>query len=258
MEKTLERLITHCEAQLGLPYLYGEFGRVVTPQIIQEKHKQYPDMTSAARAARALKTHVGKRCYDCSHLISSCWMQETPTSPPKYSVKYDQNAQGLYDLCKQRGKIGSMAPERGDLVFMYGERRGVRRMTHVGICIGGGFVIEARGFDYGVVKTKLSGRAWTHCGRGLSWLEYKDTTAPEKPAQGLTGALQKGNRARVKPGTKEYFPGLKMPEWVPGKVYTVSQALINGVPFVQGGKVCVLLGELVTWCAVEYLEKVED
>lgn len=33
---------------------------------------------------------------------------------------------------------------------------------HIGVYIGGGYVIEAMGTRYGVCKTKLEGRGWTH------------------------------------------------------------------------------------------------
>lgn len=33
---------------------------------------------------------------------------------------------------------------------------------HIGVYIGGGQVIEAMGTKYGVVKTELAGRGWTH------------------------------------------------------------------------------------------------
>lgn len=99
-----------------------------------------------------------------------------------------------------------------------------------------------------------------------SWSEFAErywaangTPAPEKPAQGPTEEIVRfcvGDKVRVKPDAKEYYPGLKMPEWVPGKTYTIAQALSNGTPVVKGGKLCELLGELVTWCAVDNLEKV--
>ena len=33
---------------------------------------------------------------------------------------------------------------------------------HIGVYIGGGQVVEAMGTKYGVVKTELAGRGWTH------------------------------------------------------------------------------------------------
>lgn len=47
-------------------------------------------------------------------------------------------------------------PESGGVTY---------RMADIGVYIGGGQVIEAMGTRYGVVKTQLQGRGWTH------WLE---------------------------------------------------------------------------------------
>lgn len=41
----------------------------------------------------------------------------------------------------------------------------VWKQGHIGVYIGNGEVIEAMGTKYGVVKTQLEGRGWTH------WLE---------------------------------------------------------------------------------------
>jgi hypothetical protein len=64
----------------------------------------------------------------------------------------------------------------GILVFMNG---------HVGVYIGGGYVIEARGFSSGVVKTKLAGRGWTKWGK-CPYITYTKATASKpttsKPA----------------------------------------------------------------------------
>jgi hypothetical protein len=139
---------------------------------------------------------------------------------------------------------------------------------HVGLYIGVGKVIEMT--PPGLMTTTLNkrekGGKWAYWAyvpeKWLCWAEnvqaYLGVPAPGKPAQDPTGGLLKGDRVRVKPDAKEYYPGLKIPEWVPGKVYTVSQVLIKGEPFICGGKVCVLLADLVTWCAVENLEKAED
>ena len=49
-------------------------------------------------------------------------------------------------------KMSTMPDIPGLLVFMPG---------HVGVYIGNGEVIEARGHAYGVVKTRLKNRNWT-------------------------------------------------------------------------------------------------
>lgn len=67
----------------------------------------------------------------------------------------------------------------GILVFMNG---------HIGVYIGNGKVIEAKGHRYGVVETTFRGRGWTHWGY-CPWITYEEkkttpvttqTTAPKK------------------------------------------------------------------------------
>ncbi|MGN0667452.1 MAG: hypothetical protein ACI4KF_13130 [Huintestinicola sp.] len=64
--------------------------------------------------------------------------------------------------CTEKGDIGTMPDILGVLVFMNG---------HVGIYIGSGEVIEARGHEYGVVKTKLGSRPWKWWGK-CPYIEY--------------------------------------------------------------------------------------
>ena len=44
-------------------------------------------------------------------------------------------------------------------------------LGHVGIYVGNGKVIEARGHKYGVVETNLVGRGWKQWGK-LDWIDY--------------------------------------------------------------------------------------
>lgn len=56
----------------------------------------------------------------------------------------------------RKGKIATMPDTPGLAVWKAG---------HIGVYIGNGEVVEAMGTKYGVVKTQLEGRGWTH------WLE---------------------------------------------------------------------------------------
>lgn len=55
----------------------------------------------------------------------------------------------MLSVCKEKGKIATMPDVPGVLVFMSG---------HVGVYIGGGEVIEARGHEYGVIKIPSMGK----------------------------------------------------------------------------------------------------
>ena len=83
-------------------------------------------------------------------------------SPDTMTIDYGSNgmpdvgANQMYYNATRKGTIDTI-PEVPGLA--------VRKSGHIGVYIGGGQVIEAMGTRYGVVKTQLQGRGWTH------WLE---------------------------------------------------------------------------------------
>jgi len=163
--KTPAGLVAHAKAQLGQIYWYGTFGQAPTLDLLEQKRRQYPQYYTQARVENARKFQVGKpgaRVFDCAGLVKSYWMMDSPTAKPKYLAQYDKSAAMLKACCAVKGSIAAMPEEPGLLVFIDG--------THVGVYIGGGRVIEARGFSHGVVETNRKERAWDAWGR-LDWLE---------------------------------------------------------------------------------------
>lgn len=158
MSKTNKGLVEYCKAQLGNPYWYGCFGQTSSRQLYATKKKQYPNQYEWA----CPKNQIGKKVHDCVGLIKGYLWSESSTSKPIYKGSQDVSANGMYTKCKTKGKINTMPNEPGVLVFMD---------NHVGVYIGNGYVIEARGHAYGIVKTKLSERKWTKWGK-CPWLEY--------------------------------------------------------------------------------------
>ena len=92
---------------------------------------------------------------DCAGLIKSyCWYDEE-TQAIAYAANGmpDRSANQLYYTAAESGPIGTIPEIPGLAVWHDG---------HIGVYIGGGEVIEAMGTRYGVVKTQLAGRGWTH------------------------------------------------------------------------------------------------
>lgn len=169
MAKTNTGLVEYAKAQLGKPYWYGTFGNTATQSLLSAKAKQYPSHYGESRMPQ-YRSQLGERVHDCVGLIKGYLWSETPTSKPKYNSAQDVSANGMYSVCKEKGKINTLPEIPGTLVFM---------PCHVGIYIGGGKVIEARGFNYGVVKTDLKSRGWQTWGK-CPWISYenKQTTKP--------------------------------------------------------------------------------
>lgn len=157
MEKTSKGLVEYAKAQLGLPYWYGTFGNIGTEELYAAKKKQYPKYYNwKGTKYDNFPSQYGKRVHDCVGLIKGYLWSDSPTAKPKYNSSQDVSANGMRAVCKEKGSIASMPDVPGVLVFMNG---------HVGVYIGNGEVIEARGHEYGVVKTALKSRPWVWWGK---------------------------------------------------------------------------------------------
>ncbi len=170
--KTNIGLVAYAKAQLGKPYWYGCFGQKGTSELLTAKARQYPTLYTAARVANARKQY-GVKVHDCVGLIKGyLWSDNAEDLTPTYNAAQDKSANGMYNACRERGTLATMPDIEGILVFMNG---------HVGVYIGGGYVIEARGFSSGVVKTKLAGRGWTKWGKCPYITYVAKATANSKP-----------------------------------------------------------------------------
>ena len=183
MSKTNLGLVEYAKTQLGKPYWFGCFGQTSTEALYNSKRKQYPSFYTATD----YKKQYGQRVHDCIGLIKGYLWSDTPTSTPQYNATQDVSADGMLAKCTEKGSISTIPELPGVLVFS---------SQHVGVYIGNGYVIEARGHAYGVVQTKLSSRGWKSWGK-CPWIEYlEDKKNNSKPSgENLVLAFQKAAKA---------------------------------------------------------------
>lgn len=160
-------------------YVYGSFGRTLTESLINQKAIQYAYNFPRKSLYKEIMDSKGTEyAFDCVGLIKAYYWN-WKDGKTDYKSSQDKSANGMLSAAKVKGKIATMPEVPGLLVHMSG---------HIGIYIGGGYVIECTPTTSfakqshgagGVCKTKLTARKWT------SWLEcpfidYIDDEPEEK------------------------------------------------------------------------------
>lgn len=149
MSKTNLELVEYCKAQVGRPYWFGTFGLIANEALWKSKSNQYPAYYTDKRRQKAMSSHLGKKVHDCIGLYKGFLWSDSFDAPAEYNSKQDYSANSLWNSVPstKKGTMSTM-PEVFGL--------GLWRNNHFGVYIGNGLLVEAKGFDYGVVTSKLS------------------------------------------------------------------------------------------------------
>lgn len=144
--KTGLQLVGYCKEHLGTPYFYGAKMQKLTESFMQQMHKQYPGTVTNSYISKAKKKGmVGQVCADCSGLIGG------------FRGKQIGSAQ-LYSSAKKRMPISQINHFAIGTVLWKSGHVGV----YIGMEDGEHMCIEAKGIDYGTVKTKVSATKWQY------------------------------------------------------------------------------------------------
>lgn len=145
---TGKELVEFALSKLGVPYVYGMKGTVMT----LEKYQQLKSMYGAL-VWDSDKSKVGKVCCDCSGLIS-------------WATGIVRSSQEYYDTAAEAHPISSIAQAPiGAAVWKKG---------HIGIYIGAGEYVAEDGSAFGCRKNSLKKADFTH------WLKLKDISYEER------------------------------------------------------------------------------
>ena len=192
-----------CVQMIGQPYWYGCCGYKASESLRSRKAKQYPSHYKENRTTR-YKQDIANKCVvaDC---VGAC--KGTAWAGPKnlldaigtdksISSKYgangcpDKSANGMFTYAKSKGMAWGTIDTIPEVVGV-----AVRFDGHVGYYIGNGEVVEWRGFSYGCVRTKLTGRKWLHWYQ-LPFIDYGDAFAnvPTSPGSSTAVVATLGSR----------------------------------------------------------------
>lgn len=214
----------------GWGYIYGQWGAVWT------KEKQ-----AAATREMTVKygsKWIGKMVTDCSGLVR--WALAQLGEEGHHHATY------LYSIdCSPKGKMLNGArtdgqPLRpGSLVFLQGAEP---KIHHVGVYVGNGEVIEAKGTQAGVVLSDLS--RWDHWGE-LKMVDYTNQTEPPVyPEEPVRAVLDKNPNnyvnVRVKPSESAT------------KLFRIEKGAVVDVLAQDGKWLQIRYGSRIGWAFGEY------
>lgn len=151
-------------SKIGCAYIYGGYGeKLCRPAFRRERASAYPaqknniynncPVLSGKQSACDGCKWDGKQAYDCAQLTRySCKAAGT-------ELVSGANSQWNKVAWEKKGTIDSLPDVPGVLLYHVNSSG---TMTHTGVYIGGGYAVEARAAKYGVVKTAVKDRTWTH------------------------------------------------------------------------------------------------
>jgi len=160
--------------RLAWGYIYGYAGVKWTAEL-QDKIERTTDANRAASRQYGSQW-IGRMVCDCSGLIR--WALRQLGSDIIHQARYQYTDQSV-----RKGKLVNGRREDGQpilpgtAVFLQGDQA---RIHHVGVYVGQGICVEAKGARYGVVTSSLS--HWDHWGE-LKQVDYTD-------AEQLEGAIE--------------------------------------------------------------------
>lgn len=141
-------------------YVLGGQGEMYLPELAAKWAAAKQGGMGRAYFFNTCSRWFGHRVADCSGLIIAALQSENAAYP-------DMASGTLFSRCTETGAISTLPETRGLCLW---------RPGHIGIYIGGGYAIEARGAAYGVVRTAVAARSWTHWGK-LRDVEYTQETS---------------------------------------------------------------------------------
>ena len=168
----------------GWGYIWGTSGQVWTQR----------DQNNASRemTVKYGSKWIGRTVADCSGLFRWTYRQ-LGTDCAHGSNSIYKNYCTLKGTLKAGKRTDGQELKPGTAVFT-GD---AQEHGHIGLYIGDGWVIEAKGTQYGVVKSKVTESRWTYWGE-LTAVDYKATG----PAEGYAIVTGKRVALRQEPSTR--------------------------------------------------------
>lgn len=174
-------LVAYARAAIGGGYCFGSSGEICSLSRRQQWAEWNPSQRENLLTVCA--KWDGKKVWDCSGLFRGAWRTlwqyrsggATTIWREWLSEKGEISPTAIWqEGLSERGEIGTMPDIPGVLLF----RGDGTTMQHIGLSLGDGWVVDARGSKQGVLHTAFQvGYTWTHWGLAED-VDYADELPP--------------------------------------------------------------------------------
>ena len=173
-------------------YIWGTAGELWTA--VKQKELEKTTDADRANSRKYGSKWIGHKVADCSGLFSWAFKQLGGYMYHGSNSMWDRYCTAKGEL-KNGARTDGQGLKPGTAVFTYNKT--TKKRGHVGLYIGDGYVIEAKGTQAGVIKSKVTESKWVEWGE-LKGVDYSGT-APEpapapEPEPAKRPTLRKGNR----------------------------------------------------------------
>ena len=169
-------LVRFCESKLGTNYIFGMKGHVMTLDRFNMLRRMHGDAVLLSD-----RNKIGTVCVDCSGLIE--WATRELMGAAN-AVRLSSS--GLRSNAKEAHPISTIANAPPGAILW--------RQGHVGVYVGNGECIEAKGSRDNTVRTRVSAGRWT-LWLLMSYIDYSASSTPQSAPQ--QSAPPQGNQYRV-------------------------------------------------------------
>lgn len=173
-------------------YIWGTAGTMWTAAK-QENLEKTTD-SDRANSRKYGSQWIGHMVADCSGLFVWAFKQLGGSIYHGSDTMYRKYCDAKGEL-KSGTRTDGQGLKPGTAVFVWKESK--KKYTHVGLYVGGGKVIEAKGAKAGVTTSKITDSQWTNWGE-LKGVDYSGTSPEPAPDPGPEPAkrptIRKGNR----------------------------------------------------------------
>ena len=177
MSKTSRELVEFCKGKLGTPYVFGMKGQVLTEALLKQLAAENPKVYTPQYITKA-RSFMGKHCTDCSGLITWC------TGILRGSANYKETAREIQPIGALNESMAGWA---------------LWKPGHIGVYIGDGTCIEAKGINYGTVETRAQDTPW------VSVLKLKDIDYSEQVCESAVPSVHPTGWVKEDGGVRFYL-----------------------------------------------------